>query len=206
MSDARRAQEVLDALYAGVEGYQISHAARRALRSEDRSLVYGEILPGPFADLLRRVGVAPGEELWDIGSGTGKPVFLAALMFPFSRCVGVEVLAPLALTAEKLLSRYVREHLPALPEEIQRREIRFITGRFEDVDFSSADVVFSHCTTYSPELLRALGERVAALKPGSRLITVGQPLQHPGLEQAFIAETMMEWGESTCYVYRTVER
>jgi hypothetical protein len=112
------------------------------------------------------------------------------------------VLAPLVLVAERILLRYRREVLPTLPEEHQRREIRFITGRFEAVDLSSADVVFSHCNTFSPEMLEALAEKAAGLKAGSRVIAVGQPLRHPALEPAFAAEVMMEWGESTCFVYR----
>jgi histone methylation protein DOT1 len=197
-----RALELLEALYAGVEGYQLSHAERKRLGNEDRSLVYGEIHPPAFADLLERTGVSPGEVFWDAGSGTGKPVLVAAALFPFSCCCGVEVLAPLAAKAESLLLRYRREVLPQLPEEKQRQELRFVTGRLEEVDLSAADVLFSHCTTFSPAGLEKLAAKAAGLKAGSRIITVGQVLAHPRLEHAFEAAVPMEWGESTCHVYR----
>ncbi len=202
MNGGGRALQLLEALYSGVEGYRLSHAERRRLGNEDRSLVYGEIHPPAFAALLERIGVAPGEVFWDAGAGTGKPVLVAAALFPFSRCLGVEVLAPLAAKAESLLLRYRREVLPQLPEERRGVEIRFVTGRIEDVDFSSADVLFSHCTTFSPASLAMLAEKVAGLKPGSRAITVGQVLEHPALEHALEATVPMEWGESTCHVYR----
>jgi len=200
--DAARALEILDALYAGVDGYRLSHGERNRLQTEDRGLVYGEILARPFGELLETAGVHPGEEFWDAGAGTGKPVFTAALLFPFARCCGVEVLAPLADKAESLLLRYQREMLPSLPEEKRRQEIRFITGRFEDVDLSGADVLFSHCTTYSPGMLEHLCRAAAGLKAGSRIITVGQALAWPELEPVFEGPVLMDWGESICHVYR----
>jgi len=204
VSSGDRALELIEGLYAGVDGYRLSHAERRRLKSEDRNLVYGEIHLRAFAQLLERVGVSPGETFWDAGAGTGKAVLVAAALFPFSRCLGVEVLAPLADKATSLLMRYRREVLPGLPEEKQRQEIRFATGRYEDADLSSADVLFSHCTTFGPAGLERLAGKAAGLKPGSRIITVGPPLAHPRLEVAFEAMVLMEWGESTCHVYRVV--
>ena len=202
MRSGDRALELIEALYAGVEGYRLSHSERKRLGNEDRSLVYGEINPPAFVELLERTGVTPGDVFWDAGSGTGKPVLVAAALFPFSRCRGVEVLAPLAAKASSLLLRYRREVLPGLPEEKQRQEIRFDTGRFEDADLSSADVLFSHCTTFDAAGLERLARKAAGLKPGSRIITVGQLLDHAELEHTFEAAVLMEWGESTCHVYR----
>jgi len=201
-ADRERALELFGALYAGVDGYRLSHGERKRLGNEDRSLVYGEIDPRAFGELLDRVGVAPGECFWDAGAGTGKPVLLAAMLFPFARCFGVEVLAPLHEQSESLLQRYRREVLPQLPAEKQRQEIRFALGRYEEVDLFAADVLFSHCTTFDDEGLATLAATCARLKVGSRIITVGQPLLHSALEPAFDAPVRMEWGESICHVYR----
>jgi histone methylation protein DOT1 len=196
-ADREGALRRFEALYAGVDGYRLSHGERKRLGSEDRALVYGEIDPRAFGELLDRVGVAPGEVFWDVGSGTGKPVLLAAMLFPFARCLGVEVLAPLHAEAEVRLQRYRVEVLPELPEEIQ-----FLLGRYEEVDVSAADVLFSHCTTFDDAGLATLAATCARLKAGSRIITVGPPLEHAALEPAFHAPVLMEWGESTCHVYR----
>lgn len=203
-ADRERALELFGALYAGVDGYRLSHGERKRLGNEDRSLVYGEIDPRAFGALLDQVGVAPGECFWDAGAGTGKPVLLAAMLFPFARCCGVELLAPLHEASERLFERYRREVLPQLPEEKGRQEIRFVLGRYEEVDLFSADVLFSHCTTFDDEGLATLAATCARLKPGSRVITVGQPLLSPALEPAFDAQVLMEWGESTCHVYRVL--
>jgi SAM-dependent methyltransferase len=197
-----RELELFTALYAGADGYRLSHRERKRLETEDRSLVYGEIDPRAFAELLERVGVAPGEVFWDVGSGTGKPVLLAAMLFPFSGCFGVEVLEPLYAESQARLERYRREVLPQLPDEKWGQRLRFVLGRYEDVDLFDADVLFSHCTCFDDAQLEALAATAAWLKPGSRIVTVGQPLQHRGLEHAFNAQVMMEWGESTCHVYR----
>ncbi|HEY8208509.1 MAG TPA: SAM-dependent methyltransferase [Myxococcaceae bacterium] len=197
-----RALERFAALYAGVDGYRLSHGERKRLQDEDRALVYGEIDPRAFFELLGRVGVAPGETFWDAGSGTGKPVLLSAMLFPFAGCHGVELLEPLHAQSEVMLRRYRAEVLPQLPEEKRRQEIRFVLGRLEETDFSAADVLFSHCTTFDAAGLDQVAAKAAGMKPGSRAITVGQPLSHPALEPAFSAAVPMEWGESTCFVYR----
>jgi len=203
-ADRQRALELFGALYAGVDGYRLSHGERKRLGNEDRALVYGEIDPRGFGELLDRVGVAPGECFWDVGSGTGKPVLLAAMLFPFARSCGVEVLATLHAEAELRLERYRREVLPQLPEEKRRQELRFLLGRYESVDLAGADVLFSHCTTFDDGGLATLAAACARLKPGSRIITVGQPLIHSALEPALDAPVPMEWGESICHVYRVV--
>ncbi|HYV46093.1 MAG TPA: SAM-dependent methyltransferase [Myxococcaceae bacterium] len=203
-ADRERALELFGALFAGADGYRLSHGERKRLGNEDRALVYGEIDPRGFGELLDRVGVAPGECFWDVGAGTGKPVLLAAMLFPFARCRGVEVLAPLHAEAELRLERYRREVLPQLPEEKRRQEIQLLSGRYEAVDLGDADVLFSHCTTFDDEGLATLAAACARLKPGSRIITVGQPLLHSALETAFDAPVPMEWGESICHVYRVL--
>lgn len=64
-------------------------------------LVYGEIDFDTFALCLEKVktkygnaaGVMqePGGVFYDIGSGTGKPVIAASLLYPFQRACGIEV-------------------------------------------------------------------------------------------------------------------
>ena len=54
---------------------------------------YGEVLFCYFIPLLNLVSPKPGEIFWDLGSGTGKALAIAALAFPFLKKVcGVEYL------------------------------------------------------------------------------------------------------------------
>ena len=73
-------------------------AGRRALgREKDPELTYGEVLFRPFYRMLADVvKPRPGEVFVDLGSGTGRAVFVAALCFPrLAACKGYEVSPPL---------------------------------------------------------------------------------------------------------------
>ena len=56
-----------------------------------------------------------GEIFWDIGTGTGKPLILCALVYPFLKVRGVEFLGGLYETARKVRENYYR----IVPEHYQ---------------------------------------------------------------------------------------
>lgn len=56
------------------------------------SLTYGEIDFRSFARVLYRIAPKKGSIFYDLGSGTGKAVFLARILHDFSRCIGIELL------------------------------------------------------------------------------------------------------------------
>jgi len=57
------------------------------------NFVYGEILPSSMAVVLEAMAPKPGETFVDLGSGAGKTVLLAALLYPeLNRCVGLEMM------------------------------------------------------------------------------------------------------------------
>lgn len=60
-------------------------------------MVYGEIEFLPFAKILHKLkgygGLQkPGGVFVDVGCGSGRPVFAAALYHDFDRCIGIEIL------------------------------------------------------------------------------------------------------------------
>src|ERR687889_280100 len=91
--DLSAARVICYELYEEISGVMVGNAERSQLMAEmpDSSLTYGEILPRSFQSLVSEVDPKPGEEFWDLGCGTGKPVILAALLFPFARLNGVEL-------------------------------------------------------------------------------------------------------------------
>jgi len=57
------------------------------------NFVYGEILPSSMAAVLDAMAPNPGETFVDLGSGAGKTVLLAGLLYPaLNRCVGLEMM------------------------------------------------------------------------------------------------------------------
>lgn len=80
-------------------------------------LTYGEIEFAPFATSIARIravfgGLGSGDGgarrgvFYDLGSGTGKAVFTAALVHRFERCVGIELLESLHVCAQRLKARW----------------------------------------------------------------------------------------------------
>jgi len=80
-------------------GKKASSKERDEKRLGASTLVYGEIRFEPYAITIEKVkkwygGLQkPGGVYYDIGSGTGKPTFAAALLHDFDKCYGIEILA-----------------------------------------------------------------------------------------------------------------
>jgi SAM-dependent methyltransferase len=73
--------------------------------NEDKSLIYGEVEFASFYRVLRKINPEPGLTFYDLGSGTGKALFIARLVQDFSKCVGIEILESLHIQAEKIVHR-----------------------------------------------------------------------------------------------------
>lgn len=133
---------------------------RRALRFT--TLTYGEIEFKPFVKALHMIqhelGGAEhmGGVFYDIGAGTGKPVFAAALHGRFVRCVGIEILDGLFALSQSLLQQYKREVQPGLPLQKQATHVDLLHGDFTQMDMSDADVWFANSTCFNEEVSSAL--------------------------------------------------
>ena len=79
----------------GVDGYQISKQERDKMRESGifkESLTYGEINIRAFYSILCKANMKENTLFVDMGCGTGKAVFLAALCFPVIKSLGIEIL------------------------------------------------------------------------------------------------------------------
>ena len=92
-------------------------------RSEgDDTLTYGEILYTTFVvtilEKVRALGcLGPHSKVFtDVGAGTAKPCFAAALFHPFQVCRGIEVLGTLCTLAEEIAQAYRTKIQPRIGE------------------------------------------------------------------------------------------
>jgi SAM-dependent methyltransferase len=195
-------QEIFQQLYTNLSGYEVAQREKNRLGRLEQSTTYGEVMPESFAELLSAASPAEGEVFLDLGSGTGKATFMAAMSFPFSRVVGVELLPGLGDLARELLARYDTEFRPRLPEQRQHQRIEFIDGDFLQQDLSAVDIVFAHATCFSPELIAQLGKKLEELKPGARVIVAGHTINTPALK--FLAMKIMkaDWGTALTAIYQ----
>lgn len=200
--DEQTARMIFDLLYADINGYAISQAARNRLSHVDQALTYGEVTFDTFAKMLQNVAPAAGEVFCDLGSGTGKAVLAAHMLHDFSRAVGVEVLDDLHQTAISVQSRFGREFRPSLPEPKQKQSVEFIQKDFLHHDFSDADVVFVHATCMYDALLTQLDPQLSKLKPGARVMTVSKPVLAKNLKEYKVQIYNMAWGQATVFFYK----
>lgn len=193
MDEVEIKKKLYDELFEGVNGYKLSNEARKKLNYETKAHVYGEVLVDSFTKILEVVQPKQGETFYDLGSGVGRPVFIAALFFPFQRLYGVEILKELNEQSNVLLAKYraLRKKWALQQDE---RDIRFIQGNFLSYDFSDADVVFMNSTCFYPELFANLIRRSSLLKKGSRMVVFSYKIDSPFFTLVSSGVYRMSWG------------
>mmetsp|Transcript_61203 Transcript_61203/g.138469 ORF Transcript_61203/g.138469 Transcript_61203/m.138469 type:complete len:346 (-) Transcript_61203:196-1233(-) len=156
--------------------------------------------PPPFRDAFM-----------DLGAGSGKAVFAAALFFEFKSVGGIEMLTNLADAANDLRERFIDEVRPALGGLKGETPVDFETN---DLVQSSkwneeGSYLFVNGPTFSAEVMeqlaiRANGKGVAG---GSVAIVVSKPWASlDNSKWILIAEdkVRMTWGEPKVYVYEKI--
>jgi cyclopropane fatty-acyl-phospholipid synthase-like methyltransferase len=136
--------------------------------------------------MLEYAELKPGETLYDLGSGDGRIVIMAAQEFG-ARGVGIE-----------LNRRLVNEATRKGKELRLDNRIRFIHGNIFDVDLGPADVVTMYLTTGANEKVKPKLER--ELRPGSRVVT--HDFSVPGWENGENFKFREGYRSHTIYLYR----
>lgn len=149
---------------------------------------------------------------YDIGSGAGKGVIAAALLYPFQKCVGIEFLEKLHALALEVQQIYV-ENIPSVfqgnqhlfPLLQQPNIIDFINNDFLKEDWSNASVILANSTCFSIELMLQIGNKAKKeCKSGTIIVTFTKRITNLGdeweLRNGF--RRNMSWGIATVYVHR----
>lgn len=193
---------IFNQLYAGVSGYDLSNRAKARLNKEDKSFTYGEIIPSAMRVFLNTIQPEQASVFYDLGSGTGKAVMLAALSGVFKAVRGVELLEELHDAAERIHQKYTFAVEPYLPANHIRPSIQFFNGDIISHDFSDGDVVYLNSTCYPDTMMTTLAQACERLKPGSSVITLSKPLGSNAFTLTHSDQCRMGWGEVTVLVYR----
>lgn len=189
----------INSLYRGVDAFSISFSARQKLGiKEDKSFVYGEAKVESLAEILKIAEPKDGDVFYDLGSGGGKVVLAAAMMFPFRKAAGVEKIKELTEASETVKTR-------AKDCGCQNLEnIEFRCQDFLDTDFSDADIIFINSTCLPCETMDALAVEMESLKNGARIITVTKQLKKDYLKEFESKKFEFSWGEATVYFYKKI--
>ena len=83
-SETTKAQnEVFDTALEGTDAHATSFSERNTTESHDGTeFTYGEVTFPSFIPLIEFVNPKPGEILYDLGCGSGRPMMIAAMAFP----------------------------------------------------------------------------------------------------------------------------
>ena len=202
-------QQLYNDRYELDHGKKLSRAERKREGYISSTLTYGEILFSTFSelfDILRARELLPEKGVFvDVGCGIGKPVFAAALLHDFQRCVGIEILEDCHRACVDTLRFWTQNIKPELgddrtsPENLQ---FSFLHNDALMVDWSNADVVFMNSTAFTTALMINLSVACRGLREGAIIITTTKKII--GKQYELIEEREMEesWGEAHVYVFR----
>ena len=140
--------------------------------------------------MLQLAELKPGEVFFDMGSGDGRAVIMAAKEFS-ARAVGVELREDLAKRA-----------LGTVYEQNLQDRITIVNGDMFGVDLSSADVIFLYLTTSANEKVRAKLD--SELKRGVRVVSHDYEIVgwKPVKVENFCENQTLGYPSHTIYLYR----
>jgi predicted RNA methylase len=140
--------------------------------------------------MLKLADLKAGEVLFDMGSGDGRTVIIAAKTFG-ARSVGVELREDLAKKA-----------LGTIHENGLENRVTIVNGNMFDVNLSSADVVYLYLTTSANEKIKPKLE--SDLKRGTRVVSHDYEITgwQPVKIENFCENPQLGYPSHTIYLYR----
>jgi hypothetical protein len=209
-------EDVFEHLYEDCPGHAAkmnSRKERDGMAAVPPSLTYGEVLFRPFAAVMYKLyefgfpkpnADERTHKFVDLGSGTGRPVFAAALCHPFDFCVGYEILEGLSNLATNLKTHWDEEVKNTAPKYAQTTEIELHHGDFLEMQWSDADVVFINSTCYDDELLAKLEPMLDDLQKGAFVVTTTKPLKSYLWQMIERSKFDEAWGSATVFIHTKI--
>jgi hypothetical protein len=197
-----KCHKIFKKLYEGINAMAISLKQRNELKiREDSTYTYGEVTFYSFANILETAKPKPGEIFYDLGSGGGKAVFIAGLIYDFSKCCGVEKLPDLYQLCEGLL--YKLQTMPELPQYLPFKKItiQFVNEDLLAYDFTDGDIIFINATCFRGEMWDLIVAKLSKLKSGARVILGSKKLESGGFKLIHANFHLMSWGMNSVFIY-----
>ena len=140
--------------------------------------------------MLELAELKPGETFYDLGSGDGRTVIMAAKEFG-AYAVGVELREDL-----------VKKALSNIQESGLQDRVKILHKDLFEVDLSQADVVFLYLTTSANEKVKPKLE--AELKTGARVVSHDYEIVgwHPAKVDNFCENPKLGYPSHTIYLYK----
>lgn len=184
-------------LYREVDGFEIPRPDEKRVWASKGSPTYGEIMPTASLRMLEYLELGAQDVFYDLGSGVGKVVMMAALATSVGRSVGVELSRSRTAKGRRVLERAESRGLLD-PGRVELRNEDILKTCLDD-----ASVIYTCSTAFRLEFM---------LKIMTKLVRLGRPLTFLSTQwlesrRAFrLADTLrldMSWRRrSKIYVYQ----
>jgi precorrin-6B methylase 2 len=185
---------IFQKLYAELDGFRLSRSARA--NQDAFEYVYGEIVFEPFIALLSLCKPNSETVFYDLGSGTGKAVIAAAMVFNPAKSCGIELFSLLhqaALSQKaclKKISGYqtIAQHIEFRNEDLQKSKL------------SEANLIFINSTGFLGETWLTISKHLEQINSGSLVISTSKPLRS---EQFIVIKNtfvLMSWGPASVFI------
>ncbi|CAM9216083.1 unnamed protein product [Chrysoparadoxa australica] len=170
----------------------------------EKSLIYGELANSFCLTSLLLLSAAShhrGSTFYDLGSGSGKALFVARLWLDFGRCIGLEILKGLHEAALEVVESYNRNYREVLASN-QAQHVAVYCGSFLNHDWSDGTVVFANSTCFDDDLMAKMGKKAELLQPGSYLVTFTKGINSEKFQLLDKRRFKMSWGPATVFCHR----
>lgn len=202
MLSLEKTKKIFTKLYEKIDGRSLSLKGREDQSLSSKSFVYGEVVPESFYQVIADLHPQPGEVFYDLGSGTGKAVILAHLLFDFKRVTGIELLDSLHNAAADVVERYEKEFRPELKKYVDNRECKVIHGDILQADFRDADIIFMNSTCFQDDLMQAIEPKLEVIHANAHVISLSKPLKSNYFYQYKHKLYEFSWGQATAFYHR----
>ena len=184
-------------------GKALSKRQRESAKLRDVHLAYSEIRFETFAIILKKChskygGLQePGGVFYDLGSGLGKALFAALMIFEFERCTGYEQLDMLHDGARELADKWDRtkDRNLFLTEGQRRTEVDLVNEDFlsDHVTLEDATMVFMNSTCYGEDMMLKIAAKCEKMGPETWVITHTKRLPSVHFDMLEECRMMQSW-------------
>ncbi|ETV66253.1 hypothetical protein, variant 2 [Aphanomyces astaci] len=207
VSNAFRAWYTLfDSLAISTDTARYLHQNEHGLHNDDdddwaasssASFTYGEVDFFGLASLLAAVRPRPGQTFCDLGHGTGRAVFAAALLYPELRVLGIELVPSLFQASRRAFRAFPCHH--------HEHSIQLVHGDILHVDWwSGCDFVWVNATAFSATLWNHVQTLALRLQPGAIFVCLTQTMTDTAAFDTVLAQwpVATSWGSELAHAYR----
>lgn len=188
-------------LYALENPHKLSVEYRKEQKIKSDEYIFGEIMFASFAEILSLVKPQPQEVFYDLGCGSGKAIFLTALIYKDIVAHGVEILPPMYELDIKLLKNLKTQAKDHPTFKTYPLNINFHNADIFEFDFTDADIVFINATCYSKKRWEEVENIFKKLKKGTRIILTSKTLKEADFKLIHARYYLMSWGISVVRIY-----